>query len=140
EAPRDRHRAGHGGWYFQGATAPRARTAARLAARRSCMSEFELRRALRRLPTARAPERDLWQGIAARIGAQADGSADLPVLANGGNIAGARLGTGTDHARTSDLGTGTDHARTSDFGDRKSTRLNSSHVKISYADFCLKKK
>src|SRR5690606_40968733 len=25
-------------------------------------------------------------------------------------------------------------------GDRKSTRLNSSHVKISYADFCLKKK
>src|SRR5207302_8858151 len=24
--------------------------------------------------------------------------------------------------------------------DRKSTRLNSSHVKISYADFCLKKK
>src|SRR5690606_42034226 len=26
-----------------------------------------------------------------------------------------------------------------DFGDRKSTRLNSSHVKISYAVFCLKK-
>src|SRR5207302_10192514 len=26
------------------------------------------------------------------------------------------------------------------FGDRKSTRLNSSHVKISYAVFCLKKK
>src|SRR5690606_40679439 len=25
-------------------------------------------------------------------------------------------------------------------GDRKSTRLNSSHVKISYAAFCLKKK
>src|SRR5690606_41026664 len=25
-------------------------------------------------------------------------------------------------------------------GDRKSTRLNSSHVKISYADFCLIKK
>src|SRR5690606_41630517 len=24
--------------------------------------------------------------------------------------------------------------------DRKSTRLNSSHVKLSYADFCLKKK
>src|SRR5690606_42057612 len=31
-------------------------------------------------------------------------------------------------------GTGTD------LGDRKSTRLNSSHVKISYAVFCLKKK
>src|SRR6266496_5443567 len=27
-----------------------------------------------------------------------------------------------------------------EFGDRKSTRLNSSHVEISYAVFCLKKK
>src|SRR5690606_41550637 len=32
-----------------------------------------------------------------------------------------------------------DH-RHPDAGDRKSTRLNSSHVKISYAVFCLKKK
>src|SRR5690606_39947647 len=31
-------------------------------------------------------------------------------------------------------------ARTSRLLDRKSTRLNSSHVKISYAVFCLKKK
>src|SRR5699024_12668632 len=31
-------------------------------------------------------------------------------------------------------------ALTSLFGDRKSTRLNSSHVSISYAVFCLKKK
>src|SRR5690606_26065212 len=31
-------------------------------------------------------------------------------------------------------------ARTELFLDRKSTRLNSSHVKISYAVFCLKKK
>src|SRR5215813_14592682 len=30
--------------------------------------------------------------------------------------------------------------RTSTGGDRKSTRLNSSHVRISYAVFCLKKK
>src|SRR5690606_39988497 len=30
-------------------------------------------------------------------------------------------------------------ARDSHGGDRKSTRLNSSHVKISYAVFCLKK-
>src|SRR5436309_12107610 len=30
--------------------------------------------------------------------------------------------------------------RLADDGDRKSTRLNSSHVKISYAVFCLKKK
>src|SRR5690606_40145585 len=31
-------------------------------------------------------------------------------------------------------------AQIADDGDRKSTRLNSSHVKISYAVFCLKKK
>src|SRR5690606_41368316 len=31
-------------------------------------------------------------------------------------------------------------SRSSDRADRKSTRLNSSHVKISYAVFCLKKK
>src|SRR3989442_11915030 len=30
--------------------------------------------------------------------------------------------------------------RTEVIGDRKSTRLNSSHVRISYAVFCLKKK
>src|SRR5690606_39501930 len=30
--------------------------------------------------------------------------------------------------------------RAAGIGDRKSTRLNSSHVKISYAVFCLKKK
>src|SRR3989442_5212984 len=30
--------------------------------------------------------------------------------------------------------------RLAEFGDRKSTRLNSSHVRISYAVFCLKKK
>src|SRR5690606_39665353 len=33
-----------------------------------------------------------------------------------------------------------DFALTLTFEDRKSTRLNSSHVKISYAVFCLKKK
>src|SRR5256885_12836224 len=31
-------------------------------------------------------------------------------------------------------------ARAADYGDRKSTRLNSSHLVISYAVFCLKKK
>src|SRR3989442_9798629 len=33
-----------------------------------------------------------------------------------------------------------DHALKVTDGDRKSTRLNSSHVRISYAVFCLKKK
>src|SRR5690554_7676699 len=32
------------------------------------------------------------------------------------------------------------HDRNKAMGDRKSTRLNSSHVRISYAVFCLKKK
>src|SRR5690554_7791021 len=47
-------------------------------------------------------------------------------------------------ARTAGLGdTGTKTSRIrclSPFRDRKSTRLNSSHVRISYAVFCLKKK
>src|SRR5690554_7283182 len=40
-------------------------------------------------------------------------------------------------------GNGDDYAqvnRATASGDRKSTRLNSSHVRISYAVFCLKKK
>src|SRR5690606_41752106 len=43
----------------------------------------------------------------------------------------ARLGHGVAHAAPA----GVESA-----ADRKSTRLNSSHVKISYAVFCLKKK
>src|SRR5690606_39431075 len=42
-------------------------------------------------------------------------------------------------ARTDALG-GTISFERDQLGDRKSTRLNSSHVKISYAVFCLKKK
>src|SRR5690606_41579173 len=37
-------------------------------------------------------------------------------------------------------GLAADFVEVSQGGDRKSTRLNSSHVKISYAVFCLKKK
>src|SRR5436305_11034200 len=40
------------------------------------------------------------------------------------------------YRRPRDGGAVRDHDR----GDRKSTRLNSSHVRISYAVFCLKKK
>src|SRR5690606_41708635 len=39
-----------------------------------------------------------------------------------------------------ETGMPTHRAREAAFLDRKSTRLNSSHVKISYAVFCLKKK
>src|SRR4051812_49826819 len=43
---------------------------------------------------------------------------------------GAHLAPGTGHAQ----------AGAEEAGDRKSTRLNSSHMSISYAVFCLKKK
>src|SRR5690554_7174935 len=48
------------------------------------------------------------------------------------------LGTGISHRQA----LGQLHARTAEGKvlDRKSTRLNSSHVRISYAVFCLKKK
>src|SRR5690625_4586860 len=42
----------------------------------------------------------------------------------------AKKGASTNISKESDI----------DLGDRKSTRLNSSHVAISYAVFCLKKK
>src|SRR5690554_7088343 len=48
--------------------------------------------------------------------------------------AGARL------YRTGDLGRWLGDGTIAYLGDRKSTRLNSSHVRISYAVFCLKKK
>src|SRR5690349_23113761 len=45
---------------------------------------------------------------------------------------------GSNHPCVSPTGVSTSGSR--DIGDRKSTRLNSSHVEISYAVFCLKKK
>src|SRR5439155_25155906 len=51
--------------------------------------------------------------------------------------AGADRGTGTGGFLRRRDGAG---ARERNGGDRKSTRLNSSHVAISYAVFCLKKK
>src|SRR5690606_42046171 len=57
-----------------------------------------------------------------------------------------RAGGGAEHAadrpvgRGDQLGAELQHAVLLLVGDRKSTRLNSSHVKISYAVFCLKKK
>src|SRR5690242_21533955 len=42
--------------------------------------------------------------------------------------------------RLPDLDDVDDHVGIGELGDRKSTRLNSSHMSISYAVFCLKKK
>src|SRR5437667_4703500 len=46
--------------------------------------------------------------------------------------------TGIENEDTARLGA--NGGRTGDEADRKSTRLNSSHITISYAVFCLKKK
>src|SRR5699024_12255820 len=45
-----------------------------------------------------------------------------------------------DDVYTNDLGASLSWGLTGQAGDRKSTRLNSSHVSISYAVFCLQKK
>src|SRR5256885_9854534 len=45
-----------------------------------------------------------------------------------------------DHHELGMLADGFEHGLSSFNGDRKSTRLNSSHLVISYAVFCLKKK
>src|SRR3989442_6060797 len=52
-----------------------------------------------------------------------------------GGMTARAVGQGIDQARR-----GAIHADPVLDGDRKSTRLNSSHVRISYAVFCLKKK
>src|SRR5690349_22205327 len=51
-----------------------------------------------------------------------------------GPVGSRREGIGMARVATPDVGVGRGHE------DRKSTRLNSSHVEISYAVFCLKKK
>src|SRR5436305_6753835 len=56
----------------------------------------------------------------------------LPIFANGSQIAVNRLGRVQKPRRRA-------RARQGCREDRKSTRLNSSHVRISYAVFCLKK-
>src|SRR5690606_41906002 len=56
----------------------------------------------------------------------------------------ATQGQGDDRKRASkkpgEVGHRPDGAALDRAGDRRSTRLNSSHVKISYAGFCLKKR
>src|SRR5262245_62188819 len=59
-------------------------------------------------------------------------------------VAPSDIGSAVHHKRMPALGLGDEaHALRTDpfhFADRKSTRLNSSHLGISYAVFCLKKK
>src|SRR5690606_39735722 len=62
---------------------------------------------------------DLSDVAEARLTRRPSGEAEVDRVLGGGWVAGSADGAS---------------------GDRKSTRLNSSHVKISYAVFCLKKK
>src|SRR5256885_7928259 len=71
-----------------------------------------------------------------------DAVADFPV--DGARLIGAAIGrvrrTRTIGDRVEYLLVMQDRIRTPEHQDRKSTRLNSSHLVISYAVFCLKKK
>src|SRR5699024_12567326 len=53
---------------------------------------------------------------------------------------GQGVGSGTQKRSDVELARQSTAGGKAQFGDRKSTRLNSSHVSISYAVFCLKKK
>src|SRR6266498_2001443 len=65
----------------------------------------------------------------------------VPFVAEAATIA-TSLDVDGEHVDVSVLSMGNPHAvqTVADVEDRKSTRLNSSHVRISYAVFCLKKK
>src|SRR5690606_41664328 len=65
----------------------------------------------------------------------------LPIYDPAGRLAGGyRAAARALWPRPAAAGAIRDMARPGRIGDRKSTRLNSSHVKSSYAVFCLKKK
>src|SRR5690606_41133107 len=96
-------------------------------------------RALPSFPTRRSSDLGVHPGRGGRAGAlragRAPAAADLPVPA-------VRVADRAGRGRAEQLrplrAAGADPGDPQP--DRKSTRLNSSHVKISYAVFCLKKK
>src|SRR5207253_10618668 len=94
-------------------------------------------RALRSFPTRRSSDLELRVEARAELEERADPPAD-------GDVAARRLDDPGDEAQERRLARPvaaheTDRVAGLDL-DRKSTRLNSSHVAISYAVFCLKKK
>src|SRR5438067_13635372 len=66
----------------------------------------------------------------------------LPIYQSTAPSSGTPIGVRRPDARsiTNALTSASSYSSLSPRGDRKSTRLNSSHVSISYAVFCLKKK
>src|SRR5690606_41692132 len=87
-------------------------------------------------PTRRSSDLDLARRLRApeRAPAHLGAQRDEEVVARTGHAPGDH-----HHLRVQDVDDVRD-AGAEELGDRKSTRLNSSHVKISYAVFCLKKK
>src|SRR5690606_40543961 len=74
---------------------------------------------------------------------RADGAGELDrrhVRSPPGPVDGEEAQAGAGNAEQVAVGVGHQLVGLLGGGDRKSTRLNSSHVKISYAVFCLKKK
>src|SRR5437899_9708357 len=87
---------------------------------------------------ARAEDRN-WRGPFAEVAELVDALGSGP---SGGNTVGVRVPSSAPASLQQDSNRFS-KARTSnplDVQDRKSTRLNSSHLGISYAVFCLKKK
>src|SRR5690606_42087559 len=88
------------------------------------------RRALHSFPTRRSSDLaasvPMWSVLSGRPGDMSLGNPDTSSAFSSWSVADTCSGTPFFHAPL--------------VSDRKSTRLNSSHVKISYAVFCLKKK
>src|SRR5258705_10112010 len=73
-------------------------------------------------------------------GAPSTTSANQGSTGSGGNTTGAPSATSASQGSTGSGGNTTGAPSATSASDRKSTRLNSSHLGISYAVFCLKKK
>src|SRR5262245_64664346 len=93
-----------------------------------------------RLPVYKAPPpaAPVWSWSGCYLGGHAGGlwatQKDWIVRTPGGDFFGQSLGQHDEHSFVGGAQAGCDYQ------DRKSTRLNSSHLGISYAVFCLKKK
>src|SRR5207302_2507853 len=104
------------------------------------------------LPAEMEPSQTLALGVTYGASTEGADGATLVILSNADNAPEARFslvgrtisacppGKSQCDGGCVDLGTDPGNCGTCANADRKSTRLNSSHVKISYAVFCLKKK
>src|SRR5690349_23395970 len=80
----------------------------------------------------RRPERHLTGSVSR------DAGGAVGAVRAGAGVAACTTGVGRAEGRH-EIGVGALVVEVDEAGDRKSTRLNSSHVEISYAVFCLKK-